>query len=197
MVPGLDRADGVDGGDIGAAEGAVVFDVLDAGTAGRDDAGEFGEAAGAVADDGGEAGEPAVVHETFLNHAAEDGGVDITATGDEDDPLAFQFGQQAGHQGGQGGGGGALNDDFLALHETQDRQRDPVLADLHDAVDPAADKRKGIGADRQGGEAVGQGRPARAQDRPLGLERGRQVAGGGALDANDLDLFPQGFHGHA
>ena len=55
VVAGLHRADRIDGRDIRPAEGAVVLDILDAGAAGRDDAGEFGEPAGPVADDDGEA----------------------------------------------------------------------------------------------------------------------------------------------
>ena len=37
--------------------------------------------------------------------------------------------------------------------------------------------------------------PARDRDRVLGLERRGEVAGGRALDADDPDLFPSGFHG--
>src|SRR5262249_30219841 len=142
VIARFDGADGVDRGDIRSAESAIVFDILDARAARRDDAREFGKTARPVTDHRGETRDAAIAHKALFDDAAEDRRVDVAAAGDEHDFLAAQFRQQPGHQRSEWRHGRTFHDGLFHFHHAEDRERDPILADFHHAIDATANKRK-------------------------------------------------------
>ena len=157
-VARFDRAKNVDGGDIGAGEGAIVHHLFDARADRRDLRGEIGEAARPVADHGRETREPSVGHEAALDHAAEHVRIDVAAAEQKDDALAREFGKLSGKAGGQGCRGRTFDDAFFQFDDAQDRERDLLLVHEHDLVGVLARNLECVVTDLGNGETVGQRR---------------------------------------
>src|SRR5688572_23889161 len=90
-VPAIARFNGADRmhrADVRPAERAIVRDVLHARTGARDHPTEFGKSARPVADDRSETRQPAIMHKAFLDHAAQNGWINVSATHDESDAFA-------------------------------------------------------------------------------------------------------------
>src|SRR5205814_9685390 len=110
-----DVADDADAADVGAAEDAIVADLLNAGAGLGDDLRELCQAAGAVADRGDEAGQAAVGGEADFDHAAQDERIDVAAAQEERDGAASQLRKLAAEQGGEWRGRGAFDDALFQL----------------------------------------------------------------------------------
>ena len=80
MVSGFHRARGVDRTHVGAAEGAIVGDVFDAGPSFGDGLAKRGEAAGTITDGHGKSTKPTIGHKAFFDHPTQDRRIDIAAT---------------------------------------------------------------------------------------------------------------------
>ena len=78
-VPGLDGAQDMDGGDVGAGESAIVQDLLDAGAGGGDLGGQIGQSSRPIADHGGEPAEPAIGDQATFDDAAQDIRIDVSS----------------------------------------------------------------------------------------------------------------------
>jgi hypothetical protein len=103
----------MDGGDVGAGEGAIVHDLFDAGTGGSDLRGKIGQPARAIANHGSEAGKPAIGDQTPFDHAAQNVWVDVPSAQKKNHTLASQFRQVPGQTGGEGSSGRAFDDPFF------------------------------------------------------------------------------------
>ena len=87
-VTGFDRAKNVYGGDIGTGESAIVHHLFDTGTAGSDLCGQICETAGPIANHCGESRKSSVGDEPTFDNAAQDVGINISATKQEHDTFA-------------------------------------------------------------------------------------------------------------
>ena len=93
MIARFDRAQDVNGGNIGAGEGAIVHDLFHAGAGGGDLRGEIGQTAGTIADDGGETAQATVCDKAAFDHATQDIGIDIAPAEQKHDPFAGELRQ--------------------------------------------------------------------------------------------------------
>jgi hypothetical protein len=113
----LHGAQDVDGGDVGAGEGAIVDDLFDAGARRRDLSGEIGQPTRPIADNSVEAAEAAVGDQAAFDYATQNIWINIASAEEKDDALAGQFGQLTRQTGSQGCCGRALHHAFLQLDD--------------------------------------------------------------------------------
>ena len=79
------------GRDVSAGEGAIVHHLFDAGTAGSDLRGQICQTAGSIANDRGKARKSSVGDEPAFDDAAQDVGIDVSATKQKHDPFACEI----------------------------------------------------------------------------------------------------------
>jgi hypothetical protein len=79
VISRLDRAENVNGGNVGTSERAIVHNLFDARTSRRDLRREIGKATGPITDYGREAAKPAIGNQTAFDDATEHVGIDIAA----------------------------------------------------------------------------------------------------------------------
>ncbi len=190
-VARLDRAKDVDRRDVGAGEGAVVHDLLDARAGGGDLRGQIGQAARSIADHGGETREPSVRDEAALDHAAEDIGIDVAAAEEKDNALSRELGELPGKTGRERSGGGAFDNAFFQFDDAQNRERDLFLVHEHDLVGVPARDLESVASDLGNGEAVGQGRSRLDANRFPGLQGSGKTGDMVGFDRDDLGLRSQ------
>ena len=88
FVSRFDRAQNVDGGNIGTGKSAIMHDLFDARAGGSNLRGEISQTAGTIADDGGEATETSVCDEAALDYATEYVWINVAAGKNKNNSLA-------------------------------------------------------------------------------------------------------------
>jgi hypothetical protein len=119
MISCFDGANNVNRGNIGAREGAIVHDLLDAGAGRRDLRREISQAARSIADHSGEPAEPAIRDEAAFHDPAQDIRVDISSAKEENDAFSGEFRKLTGKASRQGRGRRAFHDAFLELDNSE------------------------------------------------------------------------------
>ena len=123
------RAEDMHGGDVRAGKRTIVHHLFDACAAGGNLRGQICQSARPIADDGDETGQPAIGDKSAFDDPAQDIGINVSATMEEDDAFAGKASEVAGQAGGQRSGSRSFHHAFLQLHYAQDGERDLFLAD--------------------------------------------------------------------
>ena len=102
------------------------------------------------------------MHEPFLDHPTEDGGIDIAASDNERDAAAGEPRKFACHHGRERHRSRAFNHRFFQFQHAQNRERNEVFAHRYDFVDATPRERERIRANAKRGESIRQrGTPMR------------------------------------
>lgn len=187
-VAGFDGAEDVDAGEIGTGECSVVDDFGDVGSGVGENAGEVGEAAGAVTDQNIKTVDAPVGGEAALDDAAVGEGIDIAAGEQEDHFASCETGEMSAQEGSEAYGASAFDDAFFQFSEAEHGERDLLLLYLDHLLNEGAGNGEGVAPGLGDGESVGECVSSGKADRVCGGETGGETGCIGRFDTDDLEV---------